>query len=78
MSCLKNRWKKLQKKLEKYNDLLQDGTFENKEEYDEKVLEINKQLEKLELQLVELGQKEVPVIKAKEKENSKSKILEKK
>ena len=72
------QWKKLQKKLEKYNDLLQDGAFENKEEYDEKVSEINKKIEVIEKKLMELGQKEVPVIKAKEKENLKTSSLEKK
>lgn len=65
---LMNQWKKLQKKVEKYNELIQDEDFKNREEYETKIAEITKQLNELEAKLVQLGHKEMPIIKAKEKE----------
>ena len=69
---LMDQWKKLHKKLDKYNDLLMDEPDEKKEEFEAKIEKINKELEKLEERLVELGQKEMPIIKAKETDASKS------
>ncbi len=65
---LMDQWKMLHKKLDKYNDLYLDSLDEDKEKYEKKMNEIKKELEKLEERLVELGAKEMPVIKAKEKD----------
>jgi hypothetical protein len=67
---LMNKWKSLQKKLEKYNDMILDGDVENKKEFDKKIKEVKEQLKDVESQLISLGHKEMPIIKAKEKEAS--------
>lgn len=68
---LMDQWKKLHKKLDKYNDLLLEAVDEDKKKYEEKITEITKQLDSLEEKMVSLGEKEMPIIKAKEKEQVK-------
>lgn len=63
-----SQWKKLHKKLDKYNDLLLESLPEEKKEIEAKISDITDQLDKIEKRLVELGQKEMPIIKAKEKD----------
>lgn len=65
-----SQWKKLHKKLDKYNDLLLESLPEEKKEIEAKISDITEQLDKIEKRLVELGQKEMPIIKAKEKDNN--------
>jgi len=65
-----SQWKKLHKKLDKYNDLLLESLPEEKKEIEAKISNITKQLDKIEKRLVELGQKEMPIIKAKEKDSN--------
>jgi hypothetical protein len=64
---LMNKWKKLQKQVEKYNEIIQDEDFKNREKYESKIAELTKELNELEAKLVQLGHKEMPIIKAKEK-----------
>lgn len=70
---LMNQWKKLHKKFDKYNDLLIDSPEKEKKKYETKIAEITKELEALEERLILLGEKEMPVIKAMEKELADSK-----
>jgi len=65
---LMDKWKKLHRKFDKYNDLLLDSPEDEKEKYKEKISKITEELEKLEKQMVQLGEKEIPIIKALEKE----------
>ena len=66
---LMDMWKKEQKKLEKYNDLLQSGDVDNKEKYEAKLSETKMKVAELEAELVKYGQKEMPIIKAKKKDD---------
>jgi hypothetical protein len=70
---LMDDWKKLHKKLDKYNNLYLEDIEKNKKKHKAKIDEITKQLEGMEKRLVELGHKEMPIIKAKEKEQATSK-----
>ena len=67
---LMDEWKVLHKQFEKYNDLLNDGLAkkEEKEKYKAKLAEITIKLDELEGQLVKLGKKEIPIIKAKDEQ----------
>ena len=65
------RWKELQKQLEKYNDQLQDGDVSDKQKHRLKIAAVEKELKELEQQLIKMGHKEIPIIKAKSKKLSK-------
>jgi hypothetical protein len=60
-----DQWKKLQKKLEKLNDQLQDGDVDDVEKHKEKIAQVTKQLDDLEKELLKMGHKEIPIIKAR-------------
>lgn len=62
------RWKKLYKKLEKLNEQLRDGDFRNQKEHEGKITKITKEVKELEDQMVKLGHKEIPHIKARSPE----------
>ena len=68
---LMDQWKKLHKKLDKYNDLLLEAVDDDKKKYEVKITEISEQLDSLEEEMVSLGEKEMPIIKAKEKDHVK-------
>jgi hypothetical protein len=61
-----DQWKKLHRKLDKYNDLLLEAVDEDKKKFEVKITEITKELDLLEQKMVSLGEKEMPIIKAKE------------
>ncbi len=69
---LMDQWKKLEKELERYNDRYSEGDIKDEEEYKKKTSEITEKMDELEAQLVVLGQKEMPIIKAKESVSSKN------
>jgi hypothetical protein len=61
-------WKRYQKELEKLNEQKQDGDVVNKIAHDRKIKEVTKKLEELEQEMVQMGHKEIPIIKAKGKQ----------
>jgi hypothetical protein len=67
-----DEWKSLHKKLDKYNTLFIEDVKKNKKKHRDKIKEIKAKLETIESRLVELGHKEMPIIKAKEEENKSS------
>ena len=55
---LMDQWKKVQKQKERYNNLMLDGTDEDKELYKTKISELDNKLTDLEGQLTKLSQKD--------------------
>ena len=67
---LMDEWKVLHRQFEKYNDLVNDSLAKKKEKekYEAKLAELTTKMDELEGELVKLGKKEIPIIKAKEEE----------
>ncbi len=62
------QWKALHKKLDRNNDMLLDETYDNKNQIKSEIAKITKKLEELESRLLDMGYKEIPIIKAKQVE----------
>jgi hypothetical protein len=58
-------WKKQQKELEKLNEQLKDGDVTDIKAHKMKIDKISKKLETLETEMIKMGHKEIPTIKAK-------------
>ena len=60
-------WKNYQKELEKLNEQLKDGDVTNEKAHRKKIDAVTKKLEVLESEMIKMGHKEIPTIKAKGK-----------
>jgi hypothetical protein len=62
---LMERWRSLQKELEKYNDQLLDGDVKDEKKQKQLISRTENELKDIEQQMIKMGHKEIPIIKAK-------------